>query len=165
MGVIRVLIRFLYLASLILWLGSMVYFSLFVTPKVFGTLSLDTAGRLVGALFPSYYGIGMASGLVLLLSAIYFAIKGRGRLSWLNVSLVAIMLLLTLYAGLILHPRIRAAKVEVHRAGPETKGMVYERFGNLHREAIAINTVVLLAGIGVVFLTGLRRETLFPDGE
>ncbi len=161
----RALARFLYLSSLILWLGSMVYFSLFVTPKVFGTVTLEVAGRLVGALFPSYYGIGMVSGAILLLSALYLSAKGRGRMAWFNTALIALMLVLTLYAGLILHPRIRTAKTEAQEAGPGEKGRIYATFGRLHREAIAINTVVLVAGIGVVFLTALRREILFPDGK
>lgn len=163
---IRTLLRFLYLTSLILWLGSMVYFSLFVTPKIFGTLSLDIAGKLVGALFPSYYGIGMASGLVLFLSALYFALKGKGRLSWLNTSLIALMFILTLYAGVALHPQIRATKAKAEATTESTeRGKAFARFGRLHRLAIAVNTIVLLTGIGVVFITGSRREILFPDGE
>ncbi len=167
MGAIIVgLFRLLYLSSLILWLGSMVYFTLFVTPKVFGTVSLEMAGRLVEALFPSYYGIGMLSGLVMIVATLYLTLKGRKLLQWVNTVLIGIMLILTLYAGLILHPEIRIVKAEADKAiEPAIKNQALARFGRLHRTAIVVNTVVLVAGIGVVILTGCRREILFPDGE
>ena len=48
------LIDFIYLLSLVCWIGSIIFFSFFVAPIVFETLESKKAGELVGVIFPYY---------------------------------------------------------------------------------------------------------------
>ncbi|MBX6353357.1 MAG: DUF4149 domain-containing protein [Thermoflavifilum sp.] len=41
--------------DLALWLGASTYFSLFAAPALFAGLDVDTAGRAVGLLFPTFF--------------------------------------------------------------------------------------------------------------
>ena len=55
------LIDFIYLLSLVCWIGSIIFFSFFVAPIVFETLESKKTGELVGVIFPYYYMVGTAS--------------------------------------------------------------------------------------------------------
>ncbi|MFB6176304.1 MAG: DUF4149 domain-containing protein, partial [Halobaculum sp.] len=53
-----------------LWLGAMVFFSFVAAPRVFAVLDDDDAGRVVTDIFPRYYTVGLALGVVALLAGI-----------------------------------------------------------------------------------------------
>ena len=52
------LIHFIHLLSLVMWMGSIIFFSFFAAPAVFRLLDRKQAGEVVGAIFPKYYGLG-----------------------------------------------------------------------------------------------------------
>ena len=52
------LIHFIHLLSLVMWMGSIIFFSFFAAPAVFRLLDRQKAGEVVGAIFPKYYGLG-----------------------------------------------------------------------------------------------------------
>ena len=56
--------RQLTLTAIAVWLGAMGFFAFIVAPAAFGALEPDAAGRFVSAVFPRYYGLGLALGLV-----------------------------------------------------------------------------------------------------
>src|SRR6266404_1023893 len=58
------LVRWLFLLALGLWLGEVVFFSFVVAPSVFRSVPPLEAGRVVGAIFPRYYLLGIACGAV-----------------------------------------------------------------------------------------------------
>ena len=60
--------NFIYLLSLVCWLGSIIFFSFFVVPVVFKTLDREKAGEIVGIIFPRYYKLGYVCGALILLS-------------------------------------------------------------------------------------------------
>ena len=47
-------LNFIYLLSLVCWIGSIIFFSFFVAPVVFKNLEREIAGDLVGSIFPRY---------------------------------------------------------------------------------------------------------------
>src|SRR5437867_9422451 len=51
-------VKWLYLVSLALWLGSIIFLSFVVAPTVFKVLKPEDAARLQRALFPKYYLVG-----------------------------------------------------------------------------------------------------------
>jgi uncharacterized membrane protein len=54
---VEVVLKFLYLAALVVWLGEVVFFSFVAAPAAFRTLPTPEAGRVVGAIFPLYYAL------------------------------------------------------------------------------------------------------------
>ena len=71
--------NFIYLLSLVCWLGSIIFFSFFVAPVVFKTLDREKAGEIVGIIFPRYYKLGYVCGALILLS---FMMIGEVGLKW-----------------------------------------------------------------------------------
>ena len=58
--------RQLTLAAVAVWLGAMGFFAFIVAPAAFATLDREAAGRFVSVIFPRYYAVGLALGLVAL---------------------------------------------------------------------------------------------------
>jgi hypothetical protein len=142
------------LVAIAVWVGSEVFFSLIVAPVLFRVLSQYNAGRVICALFPQYYLIGIVCGLIAISSLIGLAIW---RSMWSNtvtleLLLLSIMVLITIYARQSLLPRINLAR----EAGEAEKG----RFRRLHWESVILNAVVLVLGLSALVL--LARTVILP---
>src|SRR5262245_33107592 len=101
------LAKWLYLVALAVWLGAIVFFSFAVAPLVFSALPRPDAGRVVSAIFPTYYAIGYGCGVVMLVTALVLrATAGSVARAWTVAAMVtALTLAVTLYAGVIVQPR------------------------------------------------------------
>ena len=53
----QTLINYIYLLSLVCWLGSVIFFSFVAAPGIFKTLEREKAGEVIGVIFPRYYFI------------------------------------------------------------------------------------------------------------
>lgn len=147
------LVRIVYLLALIVWLGEVLFLSFVVAPAMFRTFAVEEAGRAVGTLFPIYYKIGYGAGAVMLVTALALRGLAGGRAWALIAGLVAVMLAATLYAGVVVEPRARALRPELHAASAPP---VKEEFDQLHRRAVQLNAVVLLGGIVVAVISALQ---------
>ena len=152
------LMKWLYLMALIMWLGGVVFFSFVVAPSVFRTFDAPMGGRIVGAIFPTYYRLGYVCGATLLVASVVFAAAGSARGWWGASALVAaVMLGATLYAGLVIQPRAAALRPQIHdTAAPQS---VKDEFDRLHRLAVKLNGAVLVCGIVISVIT---TRTLQP---
>ena len=52
-------IHFVYILSLVGWVGSIVFFSFFTAPVIFKLLDREKAGEVVAVIFPRYYFFGL----------------------------------------------------------------------------------------------------------
>ncbi len=126
--------RFLFTASIGIWLGTVVCFSFVILPTVHDRLE-DKARLLLNALFPRYYWTGVFCGLVALGTvslAPYnpaFPLGERVRLAF----PVVVGLVCTVIAQLLLLPRLS-------HPGTDKPPPVDER---LHRFSVMLNTTVL----------------------
>jgi len=123
--------------ALLLWLvgglaGSMLFFAIVVTPKVFRTLPPEQAGAFLRALFPAYYLWGLALALASLLIALWSS-------AFLSLACVAVGGLFV-YARQILMPKIGKAR-DARLRGEEGAA---ERFSRLHRHSVIVNGVQLV---------------------
>jgi len=151
-------IKWLYLITLGLWVGSIIFFSFVIAPTVFRTLKPEDAARLQRALFPKYYlvgvicagmGIGCVGMLVMqrafgkwpgLLSLFLLAVMGATDL-WLRQSVVTHM-----------------AEIREQRAAAKEPDPALEaEWKSLHRLSVQLNGAVLLAGLVLVFLVVFAR--------
>ncbi len=146
--------RQLTLTAVAVWLGAMGFFAFIVAPAAFGALERDAAGRFVSVVFPRYYGVGLALGLV---AAFGLGVRWMGGgwrgLDWTVAGLVLLMLALTLYAGAVVLP---AAHEAARAAGGEPAAAM--GFARLHRLSSVLNVIVMLSGILVVVIETVRRR-------
>jgi hypothetical protein len=145
------------LSSVSGWLGIMALFALAVAPAAFAVLPREEAGRVVGAIFPRYYGLGVALGTAGLAALLTGALGRSPRAAdWAAAGLVALMLAVTLYAWLAVLPAAHAAREAMRQLGPTAAEAL--AFGRLHRLSTALNGVAMLAGaVAVAVLIGRGR--------
>ena len=151
--------KWLHLVALAVWLGSIVFFSFAVAPLVFSVLPRADAGRVVSAIFPTYYFIGYGCGVALLLTALLLRATATSAVrSWSIVTgVTALTLAVTLYAGLVVQPRAHALRASLQEAAEGSP--IKAEFDNLHRRAVQLNGSAL---IGVLILSGLTAARLRP---
>lgn len=121
------------------WIGTIFFLFFGIAPNVFRVLPEPYAGRMVDALFPIYYGIGLAFGGLLLLGAVLRVGSARIRDHWVLVAVGAANFLMVVWAD-----RILAA---MNRLQPSSAV-----FHALHQRSLAIGVVVFLVMLfGTVF--------------
>ena len=146
------LINFIYLLSLVFWIGSIIFFSFFVAPVVFKTLEREKAGELVGIIFPRYYMIGYVCG-VLVFAALLLTGPETAGLKW---CAWGIMMLGTASAGLGVNPRAKTLKEKLKDASETEKPDLEARFKILHSLSVKLNAAVLFAGLWLLWLTSAK---------
>jgi len=137
---------FIYLLSLVCWLGGMIFFSIFSAPVIFRVLTRADAGKVVSGIFPRYYLLGYIAGSVALALALYFCLLRNGRLWWILSSVaLACALGLTVYAGAVLRPRIDAIHIAAEEQSPDAARKA--EFDNLHRLSVSLNGGVMVLNV------------------
>ncbi len=147
-------------AAILLWLGVMAFFAFLVAPAAFASLDRDAAGRFVNVMFPRYYAVGTALGLVALCAvAARWLGAGRPLEGWLGLGLVALMLVLTLYSWLMVLPAAHAAREAVRQsAAAGSLSSEALAFARLHRLSGVLNASVMAAGVLFLIVEGARTR-------
>jgi uncharacterized membrane protein len=153
-------LRFLYLLSLVAWVGGVIFFSFVGAPSTFQAVPVDVAGKVVAKIFPRYYLLGFVAGLVALVSFLGLArVSGKwDALRVANVVLLTAMLGAGLYAGTVVRRQANEVRQQIgsfedlSQARPELRA----EFDRLHRLSVVLNGVVLVLGVVVLFLTATQ---------
>lgn len=154
----QTLLRFLYLLSLIFWLGSIFFFSFIAARSAFKILPREMAGDLVADIFPKYYLVAYVCGAVALLTTIINWVAGyttSGAVYALRIALLFIMLGLSVYAGTIITPHAHELRIEMRTLSSDVPkyNEVQRKFSSLHKRSAIINSVIFLLGFVIVILT------------
>lgn len=137
---------FIYLLSLVCWLGGMIFFSIFSAPVIFRVLTRVDAGKVVSGIFSRYYLLGYIAGSVALVLALYFCLLRSGRAWWiLSAAALAFALGLTVYAGAVLRPRIDAIHFVAEEQSPDAARKA--EFDHLHRLSVSLNGGVMMLNV------------------
>jgi hypothetical protein len=137
---------FIYLLSIVCWLGGMIFFTVLTAPAIFATLPTADAGKVVAAIFPRYYLLGYVAGVIGVILAGYFTFARGPRLWWSLAALgLAIALGLTLYAGTAIRPRISAIRAVVIEPNPDPARKA--EFDQLHRLSVALNGGAMICNL------------------
>ncbi|MBT5028233.1 MAG: DUF4149 domain-containing protein [Nitrospinaceae bacterium] len=146
------LLNFIYLLSLVCWVGSIIFFSFFVAPVVFKNLEREKAGELIGIIFPRYYKIGYVCGALVLMVLLLTGIETAGLkgCAW------GIMMLGTLCAGLAVNPKAKIIKEKLREASESDKPELEARFKTLHSLSVKLNAAVLFAGLWLLWLSSIN---------
>ncbi len=148
-------LRFVHLLALVVWIGSVIFFSFVTAPALFGALPRDMAGRAMSNIFPRYYLLGTLCGGLSLLSAALLGLRAGSADRSLVVELVllALMTALTVYAGQVILPRADALRLSLPGLeGTPAHEEAQRRFAALHARSVMLNGAVLLLGLGTLAL-------------
>ena len=147
---VATLINFIYLLSLVCWIGSIIFFSFFVAPVVFKILEREKAGEVVGIIFPRYYMIGYVSGVLVLMALLLNGPAGLKWCAW------GIMMVGTAIAGLVVNPKAKTLKQQLKDSSEAEKSTLEVRFKNLHSLSVKLNGVVLFSGLWLLWLSAAK---------
>ena len=155
-----VAVLFIYLLSLVCWLGGMVFFSALVAPVVFKVLPMAEAGKLQAVLFPRYYLLGYICGTIGFALAIYLCAAWMPRMWWAMAALgLLIALGLTVYAGAVVRPQVDAIRAVTEEANPDPARRA--EFDRLHHLSVMLNGAVMLLDLGALLASAVA---LTPRG-
>jgi len=134
--------RQLTLTAVAVWLGAMGFFAFIAAPAAFGALDREAAGRFVSVVFPRYYGVGLALGLV---ACFGLGVRWMGG-AWRGLD----------WTGAVVLPAAHAAREAARAATGDPAAAM--SFARLHRLSSILNVIVMLSGILVVVIETVRRR-------
>jgi len=150
-------LRYLMLLSLVVWIGGLIFFAFVLAPTAFQVLP-DThlAGNVVGRALGKMHWIAIISGIVFLISSLFYSylIQGTAHVFALRHILICLMLALTLFSQFWIIPRMDTLRAQVgdFSAVPLTNPARMQ-FDALHVWSTRVESAVLLLGLAVVYLT------------
>ena len=148
-----VLFAFLFLASLTVWVGSIVFFSFFATPAVLLTSPPAAALRVAAPMTLSYLKLGWICGGIAMVSVLLLP-PIEGLYSATRIVLVAVMFLISLYLAFDIGARVKQVEEAVNGAeGDDVPKSAVQEFESVRDVAGQLNGSLLLLGAIVVFIT------------
>jgi len=146
-------LRFIFILSLAVWLGMLIFFTFFAAPSIFKVLDREVAGRVIGDIFSKYWAIGYVAGLLSLSSLLGISYIEKSFPAALII-LLTVMTGVTFYSGLAVAPVARRLKAEIHspQAEPARKEALERDFRKVHAKSAVLNLVVISSGLAVVYL-------------
>ncbi len=125
-------------------LGVQLFLSYLVAPATFRLVDRSVAVRVMEGLFPGYYAFGLVAIAIALVLVLAMVRREPSPLRWGTAAMLGLTLAGTVYAGHVLLPQAREARL---RAQAAPAGILAPlEFSRLHRRAIAVNIAVFAAG-------------------
>lgn len=148
-----VIIRFIHLFSLVVWLGGMMFFSFIAAPSIFKILPRETAGDVVGDIFPKYWMIGYVCSILALLTLVIISFQEKAY-PWIRIGLLILMAGLVFYSGKVIGKNAMEVKAQIRITEDQAqKEALRLKFKAIHRNSTILNVIIMILGIVVVFLT------------
>jgi uncharacterized membrane protein len=148
-----VILKFIHLLSIVIWIGALVFFSFLAAPSIFKVLPRETAGEVVGHIFPKYWITGYMASILALATLVIISFQQKG-LPTARIGILVVMTLVTFYSGLVVGSKARAIKAEIKGTEePSKKTELREKFKKVHAVSSVLNLVVIILGLVLVFLT------------
>jgi Domain of unknown function (DUF4149) len=131
------------------WVGGVAIFTFVLTPIIFRVNDRDTAGKIVGTLFPGYFRWGLGCGAVALTSLLFT----RGKNFVPSLSILIVMLSLAAFQAFYIEPRAAALKGEIPSFVTTSKEHPLRReFSRLHAVSAVCNLTVFAGGVLLVLI-------------
>lgn len=147
------ILRAIEFLGLSIWLGSDVFLSFVVAPGAFSVLaSRDEAGAIVGYSLARMHWIGIVCGVVILLVRV-LRIRSLAVLVAPAALCVVVMIILTVISQVAVSPRMAVLRVQMGSIEATAAGNpLLAEFARLHTISVGLESGVLLAGMGALFL-------------
>ncbi len=154
------ILRFLHLLSLVVWIGGSIFLVVIGAPSIFKVLPRESAGDVLGDIFPKYWIMGYICGGSALVTIILLSLKEHfyplGK-----IALLVVMIALTLYIGLVVASKAREVRLEIRTVEDSVrKETLKKEFKYLHMKSVALNVVVLICGLIIIFLSANYKALL-----
>lgn len=149
----------LYNFILALWVGGIVIFTFLATPVIFQSFGKDTAGAVVGKLFPYYFPYNLVLSVVALAVFLAFiGIKGKVR-NKIAIILLTIAVLINLYVTFKLHPDIVSVKQQIKTFETQSdESPARNHFRKLHGISATLNILLLIDGTALIILNNISKK-------
>jgi uncharacterized membrane protein len=153
-------LRALMLLALIVWIGGIIFFAFVLAPTVFTVLpTVELAGSVVSRSLTALHWMGLASGVIFLLTSLTYNLKVHAQAKPFSLShvLVLAMLVLTAISQFAITPRMRVLRHEM--GAMENISRSNERrveFDGLHVWSTRAEGGVFFCGLVLVLLTARR---------
>jgi uncharacterized membrane protein len=149
----------LYNFILALWVGGIFIFTFLVTPIIFQSFKRDTAGEIVGKLFPYYFPYTLVLSVVALaIFIVFIGIKGniRGKIT---IILLSIAVLINLFITFKLYPDIISVKQQIKTFETQTdESPARNQFRKLHAISALLNILLLIDGTALIILDNISTK-------
>jgi len=145
--------RYIHLLSIVVWIGSIVFFSFIGAPAIFRTLDRQAAGDVVGAIFPKYFMLWQVCSVLSILTLLHVGFV-TGFSSSVKVGLVILALMggITAYSSLVNGPQAREVKTQIRTETDEVKKEeLKKKFGRLHGISMVLNIATLILGLVLIY--------------
>ena len=155
------IVRFVHFFTFIFWYGTLLYFTFIQAPVLFKNLPRELFGQVQSILFPAYYWISYACGVLLVVTYnLIHPLKSYVPQDCVKITALCLMLLFSLGQGLWIGPKVGALRVERQNAEaakdqPKVDALSKE-FGKAHGISSLFNLMVIIAG--TVYLIYLFKE-------
>lgn len=138
---------------LALWVGGIFIFTFLVTPIIFQSFGRDTAGEIVGKLFPYYFPYNLIiSILALVVFLLFIGIKGRAG-NKIIIILLAAAILINVFVTFKLYPDIKSVKQRITSFETQTdESPIRNQFRKMHRTSAILNILLLIDGTALLIL-------------
>ena len=145
--------KYIHLLSLVVWIGSIVFFSFIGAPTIFKTLDRQTAGDVVGAIFPKYFTLWQVCSVLAAITVAYIGLKeGFGVYLKTGLALLVLMGAITAYSSMVNAPAAREVKAEIRAEADESaKAELKKKFAKLHGVSMVLNLMTLVLGLALLY--------------
>ena len=149
----------LYNFTLALWVGGISLFTFLVTPIIFQSFGRDTAGEIVGKIFPYYFPYNLfLSVAALAIFLLFFGIRGKPR-SKITIILLTIAVLINLFVTFKLHPDITRIKQQIKTFETRSdESPLRNQFRKLHTISAILNILLLIDGATLIILNNISNK-------
>jgi hypothetical protein len=131
------------------WVGGVAIFTFVLTPIIFKVNDRDTAGRIVGTLFPGYFKWGLACGAI----GLFSILLARGKNFITILILLIVMLSATAFQAFYVEPRAAELKREIPSFITTQKDdPLRKAFSRLHAVSAICNLAVFGSGVIIIVL-------------
>ncbi len=138
--------RFIVTLSAAILVGKVVYFNFFVSPVLNKILETQTRIKVTGALFPRYYYLGIACGVIIALAGMQLELQFQ---RWIATGTGLLVVAIDATCRFYFLPRLNSLKSVIEQLPEdERKGSrEQQEWKKLQKFALRLNIVVLIAGL------------------
>jgi uncharacterized membrane protein len=144
---------------LALWVGGMFIFTFLVTPVIFQSYGRDTAGEIVGKLFPYYFPYNLIlSVLALIIFLLFVGMRGKIQ-NKITIILLTAAVVINIFIAFKLYPDIQSVKQQITTFETQTdESPARNQFRKMHGLSALLNILLLLDGTALLILNSTSKK-------
>lgn len=151
-----------FLMAMGIWLGGVVFFTVFTAPVIFERLPRNQAADLISVIFPRYYNLGYFCGFLMLITGAYPIYVEPSLATWTSWGLALIGVGVSLYAGKVIMPRVKRLRLTAQSSlGTPEHAQNRDQYNRAHQLSFSLNALVLLILLAETIFYGYRVQDAF----